>query len=741
MSAPASEGPVEGQLEGVVGRVLFENRESGWTIFHLQPETGARVTIVGPLARVFPGESLQVSGRWESDPKYGRQFRASVARSVVPESEAGTRRYLASGVVPGIGPELARRLVERFGADTLRVLDEEPDRLLEVKGIGRKRLAEIKKAWVTRSAERQGRIFLQGHGLGPALTERILRAWGEDAIRRVRREPYDLVAEVRGIGFRTADGLALRMGIAVDAPERIRAGILHVLRVAADGGDCYVPREQLVRGAQRALELDQPGLVEKSIAALAGGPALVIEGDDPEGRSRVYLRRLHAAERRVARRLAGLVAATEESPDAERTSRALRQVESRLEVDLASAQQDAVLRALVGRVLVVTGGPGTGKTTLIDALVRCARMLGQRVALAAPTGRAAKRMEQATGHPASTLHRLLEYRYDTGFGRGSDNPIEADLLVVDEMSMVDLPLMDAFLAAVPTGARLLLVGDADQLPPVGPGAVLRDLIASERLPTVRLREIYRQAGESLIVTNAHRVNAGKMPISAPGGESVRGRESGDGGGKEDFYIIEQQDAERARSIVLRLVTERIPQRFGLDPMRDIQVLTPMHRGSAGVANLNAVLQDALNPGAKAAKPDAPILRPGDRVMQLRNDYDREVFNGDIGSVVATEEEAVSVEFDGRLVGYDRSSLRDLTLAYAISIHKSQGSEYPAVVVVLLPEHRIMLQRNLLYTALTRAKKVAVLVTTSQALRRAVENAAPSSRFTTLAERIGSALQG
>lgn len=743
MSGKGSSTLFDGRLRGVVNRVVYDNPDSGWTIFHLESEDGSDVTVVGCVPAVFPGESLEIDGRWETDPKYGKQFRATLATPVQPDSDAGIERYLASGVVPGIGPELARRLVARFGGETLRVLDEEPERLLSVKGIGPKRLAEIKQAWVARSAERQARIFLQGHGLGPALTERIVRAWGDEAASRVSRQPYDLVSEVRGVGFRTADALALRIGIGEQAPERIRAGLLHCLQVAAERGDCYVPRELLVKRARRLLELDDSDIVSDGIEELAVARDVVIECDEITPGARVYPRGLHSTERRVARRVARLMAA-ERAPgsDRDRIVRSVAQVESGLGVALADAQREAVVHSLLNRLLVVTGGPGTGKTTLIDTLVRTANMLQMRVVLAAPTGRAAKRMEQATGSPASTLHRLLEYRYDVGFTRGPDNPIEADMVVVDEVSMVDLPLMDAFIAAVPDNAHVLLVGDADQLPPVGPGAVLRDLLDSERVPTVRLSDIYRQAGQSLIVRNAHRVNAGETPISATEVTVAADADASTEPEPHDFYIIEQPDAERARQVVLRLVTERIPQRFDLDPREEIQVLTPMHRGVAGVASLNAALQDALNPGREPAIVDKQVLRASDRVMQLRNDYDREVFNGDIGRVLVVDPDgAASVEFDGRLVGYDRRSLGDLTLAYAISVHKSQGSEYPAVVVVLLPEHRIMLQRNLLYTALTRAKKVAVLVTTSEALRRAVDNAAPAARNTTLAWRLQEATGG
>jgi exodeoxyribonuclease V alpha subunit len=717
----------EGQLRGTVARVLFENPDSGWAVLHLDVEGGLPATVVGPLAPVFPGEALEIDGRWEDDSRFGRQFRATAAIPVVPDTESGTRKYLASGVIPGIGPELARRLTDRFGADTLSILDEEPERLLAVRGIGPKRLEEIRNAWVERSAERQARIFLQGHGLGPAMTEKILKAWGTETIARIQREPYALVREVRGIGFRTADGLALRIGWEPAAPERIGAGLAHALTLAADRGDCFAPRERLTQGVVKLLDLDDSESVGDVITSEARTGRLVLEGEGDD--ERVYAARLYAAEHRVALRLAMLAAEAEEDlGPADRLDGVIRQAEHDLRIELGALQREAVAGALAQRLLVVTGGPGTGKTTLVNVLVRCAEMLDLDVALAAPTGRAAKRLEQATGLAGTTLHRLLEYRFDSGFNRGPDNPVEADLLVVDEASMIDLGLMDAFLAALAPGTRLLLVGDADQLPPVGPGAVLRDLIESERVPTVRLTTIYRQAEQSLIIRNAHRVNSGSLPQSS-GSESLSDALA-------DFYVIDERDPERALEIVLRLVTRRIPDRFGLDPRRDIQVLAPMHRGRCGVARLNARLQDALNPGTEAAEVDRPRLRAGDRVMQMRNDYDREVFNGDIGRVFEVDDsEGVAVEFEGRMVGYEKGAINDLALAYATTVHKSQGSEYPAVVCVLLPEHHIMLQRNLLYTAITRAREVAVLVTTERSLARAVDNNEPSARCTTLAERI------
>ena len=715
----------DGTLRGTVAHVVFENRESGWAVVHFEAEGEAgAATVIGSLSPVFVGEYLEIAGEWQNDSRWGRQFKARTAVPIDPTSAEGTRRYLSSGVVPGIGPELARRLVAKFGTATLRILDEEPQRLLKVRGIGAKRLAQIQEGWQAKSVERQGRVFLQGHGLGAALAQRVLRAWGDETVTRVRRDPYGLIDDVAGIGFRTADDLALSIGVAPDASQRLAAGVLHALQVAAGAGHCFMPAGDLGAAAAKLLQIDDGAALEQVVEDLVGRGHLVVE-PPPAGSDawRVWDRRLHAAECRVSSRLAELTL-TPTTTAPERVRAALEVVEERLHIELAEQQRLAVENALVQSLLVVTGGPGTGKTTLIQSVVACAERLDLSVALAAPTGRAAKRMEQATDHEARTLHRWLEYRFDTGFGRDADNPLTADLVVVDEMSMVDLQLMDALVKALKPGARLLLVGDADQLPPVGPGAVLRDLVCTPTVPSARLDVIFRQAQASQIVRNAHRINEGEMPASPSESD-----------GPSDFYLIEPEDSEHAADLVTRLVTRRLPQRFGIDPRRDIQVLAPMHRGKCGVSALNAMLQDALNPAAAQARPEAPQLRSGDRVMQLRNDYDKEVFNGDIGHVFALDDESVSVDFDGRLVGYRREDASELALAYASTVHKSQGSEYPGVVVVLMPEHHVMLQRNLLYTALTRAAKVAVLVASPKALRRAVGNASPAARNTALAHRL------
>ncbi|MCH7824805.1 MAG: ATP-dependent RecD-like DNA helicase [Acidobacteria bacterium] len=738
-------------------RIVYEQDGGSWAVIRLRLDDGGTATAVGNLAPVFEGERLQIDGGWVDDARFGRQFRADKSVSVRPADATAIERYLASGVVPGIGPAIAARIVERFGDQTLEVFDQEPEKLLSVRGIGRVRLRRIQERWAEQAAERSTRIFLQGLGLGPFLTDKILRAWGDDTEQQVRDNPYALAAsnEISGIGFRRADQIARQLPEwAAESEARARAGVLHVLDDQANRGHCFVPHERLIRVARELLEVDDDDGVRRAVAGLLGEGDLVSEPlddaevaalsargsseaeDDPtaeHGHRAVYQVAFLDAEKRVARRLLKIAAtpAADGKPGAfsdHRAAKALEWVEGQLGVKLGSDQRGAVGVALSRKVLLVTGGPGTGKTTLIDAIVRCGQAVSARIALTAPTGRAAKRLSEATGHASMTIHRLLEYRpHSGGFGRTTAYPLEADVVVVDEASMIDLFLMDALVSAVPPRAVLVLVGDADQLPPVGPGAVLRDLLASEALPTVRLTEIYRQARRSLIVCNAHRVNQGEPP---------EGMEVWDEETLRDFYFIDEEDADRARNIALTLVSERIPARFGLDPMRDIQVLAPMHRGKAGVSRLNLTLQQRLNDGSGGRAVGDYMLRAGDRVIQQRNDYDRDVFNGDVGWVLEAEHQgALVVEFDGRRVEYDQEAARHLSLAYAISVHKSQGSEYPAVVVLLLAEHYPMLQRNLLYTALTRAKKLAVLVGSRRAVRRAVANAAPMRRCTRLARRL------
>jgi exodeoxyribonuclease V alpha subunit len=748
------------RLVGTVERIVFEQEGGSWAVVRLRLEDGRTATAVGNLAPVSEGEHLQLEGSWVEDARFGPQFRAHASTVVRPTDAAAIERYLGSGAVPGIGPELAARIVERFGDETLDVFDQTPDQLTAVRGIGAKRLQRIKESWKRHAAARASRIFLQGLGLGPFLTDRILRVWGNDAERRVRDDPYALAAapEVVGIGFRRADQIARNLpGWAAAGMPRVRAGIDYALQQQATRGHCFTPYARLVRLAADLLGIEDDAVVRGVLEAMLADGSLLAEAlDDVEvaalspsgsaeaetdpcgdaGHRAVWNRAFVEAERRVARRLLRVAAtpARRGKPGAltpERAARAADWLEDQLGVTLGAEQREALQMSLTHKLLLVTGGPGTGKTTLIDGIVRCGRALGARLQLAAPTGRAAKRLTEATDHAAMTLHRLLEFRpHDGGFGRDAGNPLEADVIVVDEASMIDLFLMDALAAAVPPSAVLVLVGDADQLPSVGPGAVLRDLLASRELPTMRLTEIYRQAARSLIVRNAHRVNHGELP------EGLDGATTWESGAPVDFYFVGEDHADRARSIALTLVAERIPAVFGFDPLRDVQVLAPMHRGKAGITSLNLALQERLNAGAGGRRVGDYLLRPGDRVIQQRNDYDREVFNGDVGLVVVAEATGdIVVELDGRRVSYDQEAARHLSLAYAISIHKSQGSEYPAVVVLLLPEHHLMLQRNLLYTALTRARQLAVLVGSRRAVARAVANAAPQLRCTRLARRL------
>jgi len=743
-----------------VERIVYQQEGGSWAVIRLRLDDGGAATAVGNLAPFFEGERLEIDGAWVDDARFGRQFRAHKARSVRPSDVAAIERYLASGVVPGIGPEIAARIVERFGVKTLEVFDKTPEKLLEVRGIGRGRLARIRECWAQQEAERETRIFLQGLGLGPFLTDTILRAWGDETEQRVRQNPYALASsqQVAGIGFRRADQIARNLpGWAIDGDPRARAGIEHVLLEQANQGHCFVPYERLVRLASALLELaDDQGarqavaglladgrlvaepLADEEVAALSPSGSSEVEADPigEDGHRAVYNVAFLDAEKRVARRLLAIIAtpAADGQPGAlseERADKAVKWAEDKLGMQLGADQRHALAVALSQKVLLVTGGPGTGKTTLIDSIVRCGLALGARVHLAAPTGRAAKRLSEATGHASRTLHRLLEFRpHDGSFARNASNPLDADVIIVDEASMIDLFLMDALVGAVPPRAMLVLVGDADQLPPVGPGAVLRDLLASGVLPTVRLEEIYRQAQRSLIVRNAHRVNQGQLP------EGLDGAAAWEDDAPLDFYFISENDADRACQIALTLAAERIPARFGLDPLHDIQVVAPMHRGKAGVTRLNLSLQERLNAGSGGLQVGDYELRTGDRVIQQRNDYDREVFNGDVGRIVQAQPRGtVTVEFDGRRVEYDQKAARHLSLAYAISVHKSQGSEYPAVVILLLAEHYPMLQRNLLYTALTRAKKLAVLVGSRRAVARAVANAAPLQRCTRLAQRL------
>jgi len=712
-------------VEGVLERIVFSNEENAWTVARLTV-AGQRdlVTAVGNLLGVQPGENLRLTGAWIQDPKYGKQFKVASYATVTPATVGGIEKYLGSGLIRGIGKVMASRLVATFGLETLDVIENRPDRLVEVEGIGPKRSRDILRAWEEQREIKEVMIFLQSHGVSTHYAIKIYKAYGARATELVRENPYRLATDIYGIGFKSADKIAAALGIPPTAPQRIEAGSLYLLGQAGDRGHVYLPRKTLLEEAEKLLEAPA-ALVDQALAALAETEQIILEPLDAPEDQAVFLRPLHTAEAGVAARLRALLIQPPLPLEID-VDRALDWFEKSETIELARQQRQAIRAGLTRKVLVITGGPGTGKTTLVRGLVKILEKKRQKVLLAAPTGRAAKRLAEATGAEATTLHRLLEIDPKTRqFVRNRDHPLSCDLLIVDEASMLDTVLAHHVLRAVPDHGRLILVGDVDQLPSVGPGRVLADLIRSDSIEVVRLTEIFRQAERSLIVVNAHRVNQGMMPIL----ESV----DSDG----DFFFIERAEQEELVETLAQLVSRRIPAKFGLDPVEQIQVLTPMNRGPLGTENLNAVLRDLLNPSGVEVTRGGQTLRVGDKVMQVRNNYDLEVFNGDIGRIVAIDEidQLVTVALDGRQVVYDHGSLDELVLAYACSIHKSQGSEYPCVVIPLHSTHYVMLQRNLLYTALTRAKRLAVLVGEERALRIAVGNRRVRARFTRLAERL------
>jgi len=738
-------------LAGSIERVTFHNASNGFCVLRIKAR-GHRdlVTVVGHAAEISAGEWVTVSGAWVNDREHGQQFKAAFLRSSPPTTAEGIEKYLGSGMIRGIGPIYASKLVVAFGAEVFEVIEQAPERLREVPGIGQVRASRIAQAWADQKVVREIMVFLHSHGVGTARAVRIFKTYGNDAVQVMAQNPYRLARDIRGIGFRTADAIAARLGIEPTATIRLRAGINYALLEASGEGHCGLPTAELLKLAGELLAVEQPAVERPDEAGATRRvplePAQIqsaldqelaegsVAADSLAGEPAIFLSHLHKAERQIAESLLKLAQGAPPWGAIDAT-KAIGWVEQRLGLQLAASQQEAVQQALASKVLVITGGPGVGKTTLINAILHILSAKKLRIQLCAPTGRAAKRMSEATGLEAKTIHRLLEFDPASyGFRRNAELPLECDLLVVDETSMVDVPLMASLLVAIPPDAALLLVGDVDQLPSVGPGQVLADGINSGALAVTRLTEVFRQAASSRIITTAHAINAGTIPDlrSPPEGES------------SDFYFLPADTPEQAVSLILKVVGERIPARFGFDPVGEVQVLCPMARGGCGSRSLNIELQKLLNPD-----PTEQVERfgwrfaPGDKVMQIANDYEKEVFNGDVGTIDAIDEgnSELSVLFPtseagvggSRAVVYGWGELDHLVPAYACTIHKSQGSEYPAVVIPLLTQHYAMLQRNLVYTGLTRGKQLVVLVGQKKALAMAVKNHLGRRRYTKLAE--------
>ena len=700
------------QIRCVVERITYQNPENGYSVFRVKVKGyDDLVTLVGNLLDVPAGSVLLCQGEWRVDKKYGQQFQCSTWEEVMPATAYGIEKYLGSGLVKGIGPKFARLIVDRFGTGTIEVIETDIERLNEVHGIGPKRIAKIRASWEKQKDIKNVMLFLQGHGVSTAFAAKIYREYGKESVSKVQENPYRLADDIWGIGFKTADGIASKMGYGKDDPRRVRSGILYTLGQLADEGHCFATDEQLLGTAAELLDVGEEA-IGAVLEDMSGAGDVITDGEA------IYLPPFHYAECGVARRLLALRNGNgslfpEDEPE-------LPRVEG---IVYDETQLEAVRLALKSKVMVLTGGPGTGKTTTTKAIIGALRSSGMKVLLAAPTGRASKRMSEATGMEAKTIHRMLEYNPKDGYQRNADNPLTGDALIVDECSMIDILLMNNLLKAVPDGMRLILVGDIDQLPSVGAGNVLRDIIDSGAVPVIRLTRIFRQAQTSRIVMSAHAVNAGRLP------DLSNGRET-------DFFFLREEDPEKVAESIVDLVGRRLPGAYGIGA-DSIQVLTPMQRGVVGAASLNIALQQSLNGTGDSLSRGGYTFRKGDRVMQLRNDYDKEVFNGDLGYIteVNLEDRVLKVDFDGRETEYDSSELDELSLAYATTIHKAQGSEYPVVVIPVMMNHFVMLQRNLIYTGITRARKVCVLIGQLKALSYAVRNLTVQKRNTRLKERL------
>jgi exodeoxyribonuclease V alpha subunit len=736
------------RLRGIVERLTYVGQD-GYTVLRLKVRGRTDlVTVVGHLPDLSPGESLKLEGRWTSHAQYGRQFKAENCEQVLPATIEGLKRYLGSGLIKGIGPVTAARIVQRFGLETLRTLEEEPRRLREVLGVGPKRAKLIAHAWEEQKAIKEVMLFLQSHGVTTGLAVKIYKTYGDEALAVVQSDPYRLARDIWGVGFKTADKLARDLGLPHDAPSRVQAGVAYTLSQLADEGHVYAPEQSLMAQAGKLLEveselvgqavevLDAEEQVKRETLIYASSPSIPPPGGEAKGGKQllreeraVYLTPFYYGEVGVSNRLRSLVETTTTRLYRFHQLRDWQNFLGQLTRDdgivLSERQREAIRTALLNKVTVLTGGPGTGKTTAMRTIIAALEKMGCRYALAAPTGRAAKRLSEATDRPAKTVHRLLGYKPAEGFQFNAEQPLPVDMLIVDEASMLDLLLTNHLLKALDPATHLLLIGDVDQLPSVGAGDVLRDVIASEQVAVVRLETIFRQAEGSYIIHNSHRINRGQFPVVNQG---------------NDFFLFGQADPEQAATLVVDIVKNRVPRKFGLDPLDDVQVLCPMHRGAVGVSNLNRLLQAALNPPTpdKAERRlGGRTLRVGDKLMQIRNNYDKETFNGDIGRLVGLdlENQTFTLKVDERPVRYDWTEADEVMHAYAISIHKAQGSEFPAVVVPVMTQHYLMLQRNLLYTAVSRARRLVVLVGQKRAIGIAVRNNQVAARHSGLGVRL------